>query len=1014
MSNSERLRSQTRSSHSTRLDVSDVESTSGDRDYRQIAKKLAKDKSVLKDKLRLLLDEVEARAKDHHKELDKTQRYFQTQIDELTDERDRLGSDVHHLRALLIEEKDKAREQYEQKLQSQKELLEKRYGYSNGIPGAPNTIIKRLEDTIGALQDKLNKQIDTTESIKNTAEEYLAQREQELMKKNLDLDEQFQKLKEIYNAEHNQLLQLTKAHKDEIDALNLKFSREKQEELNKHISEKSDLQLNTNLVKETLEKKNKLIEQQKDEQITAYKFELDKFRVDSERRINEITEGARKTIEELKKDYEGKLFEKDRSHRVEVDTLKKDFDKNMNAIVDEDKRQLTCVVNTSKKELDELKKVNKKLQTELESVTQKALKDVAKKEEELKTKYDQSANRSSIELSAKLEAKEKELADHKLRSDKMLGELEDTNDVLKSQLIQVQTLLKKVQDNSQNMNNQFINNLNKQKDLAEEEINRRDTTISIIERQLKKTADESLDRINSLDRKLKNAVDETKELTEKLNSTKLALEQKNSAYDAIKGDLSRTKENCDKLVEKIKQLDLERETAVRKVQLEKEAQEKRISVMDATNKNRDQEFTKYKEDSIRLAKLEANFKEEVSKSAKTVEKISSELETKSAQLDELQHKFTELQTTAHQLMMKNKDLDTDLSKKNSELRVYKNEIEIANRNANNSFTEMTKFRNNMTEEVKLKLGDKDRQIADLARKIAQQEQALKLTEQNRDQLLNKLNSAIAERDSSKQLLETFSGPNSEYKLKTREVDKLREDIEVMKKNFANTIANLNNEFKAKEDGHKAEIARLNAKIHVHEMQAVHTEQRIEKLKLEFLKEINETKKLPPDDHDKMVRALKERDEYASQLALESKKLDKLQAEYAEKTADIKIKTKWLEEKEKELKSAEEIMKNAPPKILDPQLRKARDEALNNLRAVKLELGKLKEESMQSLQKLEVAERLVKEQEREKNLILKAQSEMKETLVNNLNQQQAKHEKELLEKTNRIRELESILTEKVKN
>jgi FtsZ-binding cell division protein ZapB len=124
--------------------------------------------------------------------------------------------------------------------------------------------------------------------------------------------------------------------------------------------------------------------------------------------------------------------------------------------------------------------------------------------------------------------------------------------------------------------------------------------------------------------------------------------------------------------------------------------------------------------------------------------------------------------------------------------------------------------------------------------------------------------------------------------------------------------------------------------------------------------------------------------------------------------------KVLDDKEAEIKRMEEIMKNAPPKIIDPELRKARDNALDTVRSLKLELGRLKEENIQVLQKLQVAEGIVKESEREKQHILKAQNELKETFVNNLNQQQDKHEKELKEKNERIRELELILNEKMKS
>ena len=106
------------------------------------------------------------------------------------------------------------------------------------------------------------------------------------------------------------------------------------------------------------------------------------------------------------------------------------------------------------------------------------------------------------------------------------------------------------------------------------------------------------------------------------------------------------------------------------------------------------------------------------------------------------------------------------------------------------------------------------------------------------------------------------------------------------------------------------------------------------------------------------------------------------------------------------------LESTPPRLLDPSIRKGRDDALANLRQAKVELTKAKDESIQLSQKLNVAESLVNQLEREKQLIMNAQSDLKKTFVTNLNSQQEKHEKELLERGERIKELERLLTEKI--
>ncbi|MBS0628375.1 MAG: hypothetical protein JSS09_09210, partial [Verrucomicrobia bacterium] len=337
------------------------------------------------------------------------------------------------------------------------------------------------------------------------------------------------------------------------------------------------------------------------------------------------------------------------------------------------------------------------------------------------------------------------------------------------------------------MNNQFVASLNKQKETAEEEISRRDNIINAQERQLKKIADESLDRINSLERKYKLIVDENKDYIDKISQMKTSSDQKTLALETTKAEVQRLREIADKLVEKTKQLENEKDSLLNKHQLDRDSYDKKIKILETGQRNRDQEFVKYKDDSIKLVQVESKYRDEISRLNDQLLRVKTELETKSGTLEDIQTKFTALQANAHQLLLKNKDLDIDLDKKDKELRISKNELEIANRNANSSFTEMTKFRNNMNEEMKAKMADKDKQIADLLRKVSHAEQSIKLLEQNREQLTHKLNTAVTERDNTKQLIDTFSGPNSEYKLKCKELEKLKEDLDNIKKQFATTI-----------------------------------------------------------------------------------------------------------------------------------------------------------------------------------------------------------------------------------
>jgi hypothetical protein len=220
------------------------------------------------------------------------------------------------------------------------------------------------------------------------------------------------------------------------------------------------------------------------------------------------------------------------------------------------------------------------------------------------------------------------------------------------------------------------------------------------------------------------------------------------------------------------------------------------------------------------------------------------------------------------------------------------------------------------------------------------------------------------------------------------------------------------ELKKTEDSYTSEIERLTKKLNDSQVVILKHEQKIENLKLDFIKQMNEQRKLPPKDQEKLNQLEQENTELKILLNDATSKFQQLQLEFTTASATLKSKSELLAEREAEVKRTEEILKNTPAKLLDPTLKKGRDEALANVRQVKIDLAKVKDEAIQTAQKLQVAENTIKDLEKEKQIILKSQSELKETMVNNLNHLQSKHEQDMVQKETRIKELENILMEKI--
>jgi len=115
------------------------------------------------------------------------------------------------------------------------------------------------------------------------------------------------------------------------------------------------------------------------------------------------------------------------------------------------------------------------------------------------------------------------------------------------------------------------------------------------------------------------------------------------------------------------------------------------------------------------------------------------------------------------------------------------------------------------------------------------------------------------------------------------------------------------------------------------------------------------------------------------LKFSDEKLAALQLEMATISAEVKTKSKFLEEREASVSLREERVRTEPPKLLDASLKTQRDQAYLQLRQNKLENVKLKEDILELSKKIGLAEAAVGELIREKERLLETQKELKQTL-----------------------------------
>jgi hypothetical protein len=1055
--------------------ISDVET-----DYHKVAKKLAKDKEKLKIKLNNLLDDFEKKTDDHRRELEKSQDYYQEQLNELSEERDKSQDTIEEMRNSIIDEKEKIRLNFEQKLLRHKEAIEKRYGTKD------SQVVKRLENTITGLQERLTQQIEERERSKENTEQYYCEREECLRKNISDLEEQLRKIKESCTKDRLELQKTAKTFNDEKDFMITSVKKQKDEEISAVIAERNAACLSVQNLKDQIEKRAKAADFNRDEEVAKMKFEVCESKRSFECKFNDANIAFKNSISEIKQVYEGKLYCLDQQAKASFELQAKENEKTIYNISGESSRKVEQVISETRNQIEEQKTIIMKLSRELETSSNS----VDKKQEQL-----------YLDLQCKYEFREREFKEISLKNDKIVGELNDTNTRLKEQFSIVKDNMKKLQDNSQNVSGQMMSTFAKQKEQLDRDIANRDVIIDKLERQVKKIGEEGIDRLNATERKLKNSTDDLKELVEKYITAKTLIDKKEKDSILQKEELSRIKESNDLYIEKLRKSLFEKElletkaktfedlsktkeasteternkaiqlhilsqnlqTKVKELEIEIERQNKAsknlqvdletvsknlTNTVTDSNRVRNQMSDELKKNisSIQLEKdkqiedlkksnsqTEHSYKIQLSHTAKEIENLRSQLaETvrkeiskisceKDKQIEECKKTISTLENTVKmEARVKEQELDSLKIKllensrhesmklsteKDKQIEEYKNRISVIekdiNRHIEDSNKAMNVARDDGRKELQKTLSDKDKHTEELRKKISQMDNIIiMMQEQLRQKISENQSGTKAEREELSRLRNEMS---KFYEQK----EQFQTALQTGKTVLQEVLNKSNTE-------HSLELQKLNLKISETNIRVKAAEELADKTKAAYSLYLdNEGKKNGPEAKLRLGELEKERDSLLGQLASADRKIQQLQYDIASATATIRIKSQSLDEREASLRKTEEAIRTAPPKLLDPSIKKARDDAMVHLRQSKLELARVKEESLHLNQKLQIAENTVADLEKEKIVIVKSQAEIKETFVNNLNQQQDHHEKELQARNSRIKELETMLVEKMK-
>jgi chromosome segregation ATPase len=191
---------------------------------------------------------------------------------------------------------------------------------------------------------------------------------------------------------------------------------------------------------------------------------------------------------------------------------------------------------------------------------------------------------------------------------------------------------------------------------------------------------------------------------------------------------------------------------------------------------------------------------------------------------------------------------------------------------------------------------------------------------------------INEKDNIGEKLKEYLAKESSFIEKDREVKNLH-------KAFSSIKSDYENKEKILEEKYKKQISDL---LNEQKSQLSF----IQKLKENYEKQVEELK-IAPDNIKKQLELITSQKEQLQNMTDQKERdIQKLKTQIIDITDAVKVKMESLSIRESELKQYEEKLRLQPPVLLDPQVRKERDEANIEIRKLRLEIAELKTKTTQ--------------------------------------------------------------------
>jgi chromosome segregation ATPase len=957
-----------------------------DLDYEQAAKKFARDKTKLKAQLKKYAAELKKRVSEHRGEMEKTQDYYQDQVDTLTDQVEGLTEEREYLQEQLDESRRAP------------------------VPSKGNkAVVKRLENTIVKLQERLTVQSQQFEHGKETAEKHFSETETKLKLELDEIKQQYKHLQTVLQTERETLTRMRATFSTEKNRFQESYEREKQEEINRILAEK-------HRVVSEMERKCEVAAEKIVEDRHKYKHKVKEVTADFETKLERMKMGEKALKANL------------------TDSLERERQSVENRMV-----------HMRSTHADEIKKIEEKHKTEISNLRSECDKRIFTGNMELQ--------KQSTKLQEDYEKREKQMNEstHGLveETSRKLGEVTDLYENLKNEVVRHKRAAERIQENHKQVNQQFLTNLNKQNEEHSLVVKEREERIVALENQLETLRAECRSRLTVSERQLKKEQSDklaySKEITrykQELTKSATITRDSEAKFRQIKDDVLKIKQADAvahaKEIEEYK-AELVKEKAKFEAQMHAQAQahENRIMLIktDALKlKNSDQSNLNLMEKKCASAK--AQLLEKI-RECRTLQGQKDEAEAKVAIMREHVTSRVGEQNSAKEELEKLRETNRTIAKQRQvavqELRASAIRIQ----NLQQALTSMQKqgvIKNN--EELKTL-----KEQVDTERKARVQETAR--VEAIRAQFLNKLNMIENKRgDETTEL-------RKELEVKTRELNSLKHNMQKIRSEAQKSVMKIRSDTQAVVDKMKKENKEkitIDSGIVVKLKNEVgRLQHEIVSLKSNFVNTMNAQVAKDKDSEQKLAAQLAAKDELINksrtefQMALArmrnshiadlKKKTDGKEKELTEllKSRDeeivvlrenltevvkeIKVRTKALEELKVETKKKAE--EKPPITKIDDTIKRSRDEALLRVRKQKSDISRLQTDNEQLQTNLQQAQQIITVKDQEIAHINGVYESIKKDYIRNLNEQTSIHEDELVKKQRRIEELERLMMDKIR-